>query len=201
MYIRLIHIRPLLLLMLCVFSSLQLNAQHEAFIYGEVELRDESRLKGIITWSAGQNLWVDLLVAEKRDNTILDHLRQEDIRHLSAGEKKSDWGFMALWKNQYPSRKLTFQSQFGNILEIMVTGEEEATIVLKNHENIRVFLNDDPEYAHQLGEAIHVQLQNGERTSLPWREIERVRFQRTPTTLANYESKPLYGQEIGRAHV
>ncbi|QDH80916.1 hypothetical protein FKX85_18450 [Echinicola soli] len=198
MYIRLIYIRSILLLITSLILSAPLTAQQEAFIYGEVELRDESRLTGKITWSAGQSLWVDLLVAEKKDNTILDHLSQDDIAHLSAGEKKTDWGFMALWKNQYPSRKLTFRSQFGNLLEIMVTGDADATIVLKNHENIRVFLDGDQEYDHQLGESITVQLENGKKRTLSWRNIERVRFQKTPAKLPNFESSPLYGHVTTR---
>ncbi|GGF40707.1 hypothetical protein [Echinicola rosea] len=193
MYIRLIHIRSFLLCVASFFLPAQLQAQQEAFIYGEVELRNETKLKGKITWSAGQSLWVDLLVAEKKDNTILEHLSQDDIPHLSAGEKKAEWGFMALWKNQYPSRKLTFRSQFGNILEIMVTGDDDATIVLKNHENIRIFLNDDQEYAHQLGETITVQVESGEKKPLSWKTIERIRFRKTPANLPNFESKPLYG--------
>ncbi|AWW29231.1 hypothetical protein DN752_03230 [Echinicola strongylocentroti] len=193
MYIHLIHIRSFLLCIASLFLSAQLSAQQEAFIYGEVELRDETKLEGKITWSAGQSLWVDLLVAEKKDNNILDHLAKDDIIHLSEGKKKTEWGFMALWKNQYPSRKLTFRTQFGNLLEIMVTGDSDATIVLKNHENIRIFINGDKEYARQLGETITVQLSDGEKKKLPWKAIERIRFSNTPTDLANFKSLPLYG--------
>ncbi|GAB3647120.1 hypothetical protein GCM10028791_08530 [Echinicola sediminis] len=192
-------IKYLPFLFLMIFSGLnKVFAQQEAFIYGEVELRDESRYKGKITWSAGQSLWVDLLVVEKKDNTVLQYLKKEDLDGLSADEKKTDWGFMALWKNQYPSRKLTFRSQFGHLKEILITGDDAATVVLKNHENIRVFLDDDPEYKNQLGNDILVQLDNGEKKRLKWASIERIRFQKTPSKLPNFDITPLYGKILTR---
>lgn len=194
---RLIKYLPFLVLF--IFSGLnKLLAQQEAFIYGEVELRDESRFQGKITWSAGQSLWVDLLVAEKKDNTVLQYLKKEDINKLSAEEKKTDWGFMALWKNQYPSRKLTFRSQFGNISEILITGDDAATVILKNHQNIRIFLDEDPEYKNQLGNDILVQLDNGEKRQFSWPSIERIRFSKTPSNLPAFDITPLYGKVLTR---
>ncbi|WP_200979544.1 hypothetical protein [Echinicola sp. 20G] len=181
------------LFLFLTFQSFLLFAQEEAFLYGEIELRDETRIKGKITWSAGQSLWVDLLVAEKKDNPILQHLNKEEIEKLSAEKNNTDWNFMALWKNQYPTRKLTFRTQFGNLLEIRVTGEKDATVVLKNETLIRLYINDDIEYKNQFGAEISITAENGKKTNFPWTKIERIRFYPTPKLNDNSNSKPLYG--------
>lgn len=174
---------------------LGLNAQGQngAFIYGKVKLRNSSEIEGHIRWAAGQSLWVDLLLAEKKDNTILQYLSKEDLRQLSASEKKTDWSFMALWENQYPNRKLTFRSQFGNIRQLTVTGANEATIRLKNNHDIRIFINEDVEYKNQLGKDLVIVTADQKKVTVKWEDLQSIVFLQEKAPYPNGNS-PLYGK-------
>ncbi len=174
-------------------------AQQEGFIFGEIILRNNSQYKGKITWSAGQSMWVDMLTVEKKDNPMLKYLTQEELQKLSEVEKnKTDWGFMNLWKNHYPNRKLTFRCQFGNITKIEVTGSQDATISLKNDKNIRAFINDDIEYKDQLGQSILIHTMDDEKNEIEWNQIREIRFSTTPAQLPQFMDLPLYGTVLTR---
>ncbi|TXK31169.1 hypothetical protein FVR03_19800 [Pontibacter qinzhouensis] len=184
-----------LLLLLLASALLPAVAQHEGFLYGEVLLTNNERHKGQILWSAGQTMWVDLLTAEKKDNPVLKYLNNEQLEKLSIEEtqKKMDWGFMNLWKNQYPSRKHTFRARFGDIASISVTGGEEAVVVFKNGEKFNIFINDDPEYKNQLGKNIRLYNASKEKVTIAWDKIAQIRFVATPSELPHLTTLPLYG--------
>lgn len=176
-------------------------AQQEGFIFGEVTLSNGDQHTGKIYWSAGQRMWVDMLTVEKRDNPLLKYLNNEELKKLSAEEKEKqlDWGFMALWENNYPSRKLTLRCRFGDITALQVTGDKEALIVLKNGEEINVYTNDDVEYRNQLGEKIMVYTSQKEKVEIAWEKLAKVRFTKTPSSLPQFNAIPLYGTVLTRS--
>ncbi|MFT2009829.1 hypothetical protein ACMA1I_14210 [Pontibacter sp. 13R65] len=184
-----------LLFLLLATALLPATAQHEGFLYGEVTLTNNERLKGQILWSAGQTMWVDLLTAEKKDNPVLKYLNNEQLEKLSKEEtqKKMDWGFMNLWKNQYPSRKHTFRCRFGDIAKLRVKGEKEAVVIFKNGEKFNIYMNDDPEYRNQLGKGISLYNAQKEKVRVEWDKIAQIRFLPTPSQLPHLTTTPLYG--------
>ncbi|WP_187261395.1 hypothetical protein [Pontibacter beigongshangensis] len=185
----------ILLLLLLAAAMRPAAAQHEGFIYGEVTLTNNERHKGQILWSAGQTMWVDLLTAEKKDNPVLKYLNNEQLEKLSIEEtqKKMDWGFMNLWKNQYPSRKHTFRCRFGDIASLTVSGGEEAVVAFKNGEKVNIFINEDPEYRNQLGRRITLYIASKEKIRIDWDNIAQIRFTTTPQQLPHLNTMPLYG--------
>lgn len=183
-----------------VFAMYSSLAQQEGFIYGEVTLSNGDRHAGKIYWSAGQRMWVDILTVEKSDNPLLKYLNNEELRKLSEEEKEKqlDWGFMALWENNYPSRKLTLRCRFGDIAALNVTGDQEAVIVLKNGEEVNVYIDEDEEYRKQLGEKIIVYTSKKEKVGIEWEDLSHVRFMKTPTKLPQFTAIPLYGNVLTR---
>lgn len=184
------------LLFLFIVTALSYStAQHEGFIYGKVILLNGGQYTGKIYWSAGQRMWTDLLVVEKKDNPLLKYLNNDELRRLSEEEKRKqmDWGFMSLWENRYPSRKLTLRCRFGDIAAIEVTGSREAVLVLKNGEKMNVYIDDDREYRKQLGEKIGLYTSKREKIRIEWEKIAEIRFMRTPYRLSQFDAVPLYG--------
>jgi hypothetical protein len=182
-------------------ALLPARAQHEGFLYGEVTLVSNERYTGQIYWSAGQRLWVDMLTVEKQDNPVLQYLNQDQLENLSEVEaqKQLDWEFMDLWKNNYPSRKHTLRCRFGDIAAIAVTGRKQAVIILKNEKEIKVSINEDPEYRNQLGRKIMVQHQDKLKVTLAWEQIAHIRFMPSPARLAHLHALPLYGTVATRS--
>jgi hypothetical protein len=168
---------------------------HEAFIYGEVALVNGQRYRGVIRWSAGQRLWVDLLVAEKQDNPVLRYLSSEQLEKLSEEEteKQTDWGFLNLWKNKYPARKHTLRCRFGDLAAVRVTDDEEAVVTLKNGDQLKVRGDDEGEYANQVGQAITVYPDQQGKKEIDWDQIASIRFIETPPVLPGWNRRPLYG--------
>ena len=185
----------LFLLLLLATAALPALAQHEGFLYGEVTLRNNEQYKGQLLWSAGQRMWVDMLTVEKKDNPVLKYLNYEQLEKLSQEEKQQqvEWGFMNLWQNRYPSRKHTFRCRFGDMAALQVTDANEATVVLKGGEEVRVYINDDPEYKNQLGKRIAVIAPDENKTFLEWDKIARIRFMPAPARFPYLKAEPLYG--------
>lgn len=181
----------------------RLEAQHEGLIYGEVTLTNDERYTGVIHWSARQQMWVDLLVVEKKNNPLLRYLNNDQLKKLSREEKEKDrdWGFMSLWENKYPSRELTLTCRFGDIDAIHVTGDKEARIVLKNGEKIDVYTGDGPEYRRQLGEDITVNALKSDKMRIKWEDIASVRFLPAPSRLPHFNAVPLYGTVTTRLNL
>ncbi len=167
----------------------------EAFIYGEATLVNGQRYRGVIRWSAGQRLWVDLLVAEKQDNPVLRYLSSAQLEKLSEEEteKQTDWGFLNLWKNRYPARKHPLRCRFGDLAAVHVTGGEEALITLRNGDKIKVKGDEEGSYKNQIGRFITVYTDQQGKKKLDWDQIESVRFFATPPALPAWNSLPLYG--------
>lgn len=176
-------------------------AQHEGFIYGEVTLVDGRQYTGKIHWSAGQRMWVDMLTVEKRDNPLLKYLNNDELKKLSEEEKQKqmDWGFMELWENHYPSRKLTLRCRFGDIAAMEVTGDKAAVIILRNRDKVHVYIDGDIEYRNQLGEKIMVYTSGKDKVEIRWDKISRIRFMETPSRLPRYDAIPLYGSVLTRS--
>lgn len=176
-------------------------SQQEGFIYGEVTLDNNKRYTGKIYWSAGQRMWVDMLIVEKKDNPVLKFLNNGELKKLSEEEKETqlDWGFMNLWKNHYPSRKLPLRCRFGDIDHITVTGSQDAVITLKNGDHIKVYTTNNPEYENQLGKRISVYNEDKQKITFDWNRIVRIRFKKTHSSLPQSNTVPLYGTVLTRS--
>lgn len=176
-------------------------AQQEVFIYGEVKLVNGEKYKGKIYWSGGQRMWVDMLTVEKKDNPVLKYLNNEELQKLSEEEKEKemDWGFMNLWKNSYPSRKLPLRCRFGDINYLEIIGPQEAVIGLKNGEALRVYTTEDLEYKNQLGKRISIYNSEKQKITFDWNKIAIIKFLPTPSQLPQSNIVPLYGTVLTRS--
>lgn len=168
------------------------QAQHEGLIYGEVKLLNDETYTGQIQWGAGQMLWGDILRTKKKENPLLKYLSEDQLKRLSEEETKNnyDWGFLNLWKNKYPSRQQELKCRFGDVASLQVTGEDEATIILKSGVKINV---ESTEGNDHIGDPITVFDVTKGKSKIAWDKIVSIRFLATPAKLPHLKATLLFG--------
>ena len=169
------------------------RAQHEGFIYGRVQTHDGVVYTGQIRWSAHQVFWGDVLVGVKTGVPVLQYLNEEQISQLNeAGQDKGiDWQFINLWKTKYPERDYDLKLRFGDLAAIQVTGEQAATVTLKNGQKIKIA--GHPDDNRHLGKDITIYDNQKGRITVNWDNLDRVNFLPTLSLLPHVKGILLYG--------
>lgn len=189
-YWKLFH-RPLYLILLLVFSTITTSyAQHPNFIYGQINLKNQTTVSGIIKWVDGQMLWTDVLLASKNTQPFLKFLSSKEIDEINQHNKKSgiDWGFLNLWKDNVPERAVEGICRFGDIIRIHVTGSNDLQVYLKNGNKLRL---NTPEAEN--GQVQVVELYGANARKIALNNISTIEFSSNQPDLVTWKRKPLYG--------
>lgn len=168
------------------------QAQHESFIFGEITLVTNETYTGQIRWSGGQIMWGDILQTKKKENPLLKYLSDEQLQQLSKDEATDqyDWGFINLWKNNYPSRRQDLNCRFGDLAALQVTGEEDALLVLRNGAKMEVTGTDENNH---VGYDILIYDVKKGKVTISWEKINKIQFLAAPAKLPQVKGTPLYG--------
>ncbi len=180
-------------LLLVILCSASVNSHSfQGLIYGKVTLTDGSVKNGIIQGKNRQLFWEDILMTLRKDNPPLKFLKSSEIKNLSDQEKKEkiEWGFMQIWKNNYPSRTNRLSCRFGDIASITSKGDREALLTLKNGSTIHVEGSDKYQ---DIGRYIHLSNTSGKWQRIDWKKIDKIEFEATPSKALVTTVKPLYG--------
>lgn len=166
--------------------AVETHAQsHEGFIYGKV-YTNRSTYVGPIRWGKEEVLWTDVFNAAKTDDSY---------RKLVPADSKKEgwsdwtWSLESIWENN-PSHQFT--CQFGNMKEMLMRGDDEVIIRLKNGGEIRV--EDD---GNDIGEKVQVMDPELGVINVDWDNIDRIEFLPTPAKLNQTFGMPLYGTVEG----
>jgi len=186
-----IHFKLLILLVTWYAFSFPVYAQDQSYIYADVVLKNKTTVTGIIRWSSGQILWTDVLQVSKSSPLALKYLKKYQLDKLPGSRDNTegiDWEFMNLWKDKLPERRQEALCRFGDIVSIHVTGVQDAQIFFKSGSKIRVSggpgIND-------LGKDIVVYSTKTQK--ITWKEISRINFRETGTSVLPWKGDPLYG--------
>jgi hypothetical protein len=189
--LRLIAIRSLFAVLI---QMPVLNAQDQGYIYARVTTTDNQEYLGPIRWGKEEVLWTDLFNAAKPENDNLRYLSREEVRSLEDRRNgRSDWGdrFVNWVSHEWSDRDFTHQfvCQFGEIKSIRPTWRDKAEIELRNGTKVEV----DGEGYNDLGGFVRVLDKELGQIDVNWRNIEKIDFMTTPSTLKEKFAEGLYG--------
>lgn len=163
------------------------QAQDSNFIFGEVVLKNQEKLTGIIRFSKSEVFWTDVLYAKKNTQGILSYLNEQQRKALEDhSDKKVDWAFLSLWQDKLPEKASEALCRFGDISSIHITGEKDMQIYLKNGSKIRASLPGGWEAGSSA-----VEIFSTSSRKIGWKQISRFNFRSTEPQ--DWKRTPLYG--------
>ncbi|HZY80469.1 MAG TPA: hypothetical protein VFE50_13170 [Cyclobacteriaceae bacterium] len=157
---------------------------HEGFIYGKV-YTNRNTYTGPIRWGKEEVLWSDIFNAAKTDRSYDKLVPKKDSESWS----NYTWDLGSIWEN---STTHQFTCQFGNMKEMIMMGDDEVIIKLKNGGEIRV--EDD---GNDIGEKVQVMDPELGIINVDWDNIDRIEFLPTPAKLNQTFGMPIYGTVEG----
>jgi hypothetical protein len=179
----------LVALILCsgsnAFALQPSDRANAGFIYGEIETRSGRTYRGFLRWGNQEAFWDDLFHSSKQDNPYLEKdwwrdfersrdrdRDRDDRRRRRRGFRWGDWDVR--WGDNGGSSRI-FVARFGDIEQIVVTGDKRADIVMKSGSTY-----DVEGYSDDVGGKIHVDDQEFGKIELRWGRIETIRFMAAP---------------------
>ena len=163
----------LVLLAIFTFTTFQVQAQDEGFIYGKVTTIDGESYTGHIRWGKEETYWTDLFNGNKEDN--------ENYRYLSRSERddlrdrgRRDWNWNWNSRRDYEVTH-EFQARFGDIAKLEISRRSEVELTLRNGE--RMFIEDG---SNDFGTDITVMDDELGKMKFKWSRVETVEFMDTP---------------------
>jgi hypothetical protein len=167
-----------------ISTPLAMAHPQSGFLYGTVETSGDKTYTGLLRWGGEESFWDDLFNSAKARLPYMDHLPREERSHRSRIEIFGfDVGYR--WNEDYASRQ--FIARFGDIEEIRVHGRETADVVIKGGEIFPV-----KGASNDIGAEIQVEDPELGDVVIPWRRIDRIRFQATPPSVKP-DGTRLYG--------
>lgn len=182
-------LKTTLIAILALVSTITVNAQDEALIYGKVTTIDGDTYTGQIRWGKEEAFWTDLFNGNKEDNENYRYLSREDRRELGDRSRRNrSWnGWSVSWSRDYETTH-EFQARFGDITSIEINRRSEVKLTLRNGETMYV-----EDGSNDFGTTIHVMDPELGKSSFKWSRVESVEFMDTPKNLGDKMGDPLYG--------
>lgn len=149
-----------LLLTLCLSYSKGQSNEAPYRIFGEITTVQNQTYKGFITWGGMKNHWIDLFTASKMNNPYSRYFNEDDgVVFYSNGQAFA----------KPPSH--IFCCRFGNLSSILLTGENEIQLELKNGEKMTVVKGSPSD----INTSIQITTAEGS-IRLKWEYISEIRF-------------------------
>ena len=98
-------------------TTLLIQAQDQALIYGKVTTIDGDSYEGQIRWGKEEAFWTDIFNGNKEDNENYRYLTREDRNQLRSARRERRWGnSWVSWSsgNDWETSH-EFQARFGDI--------------------------------------------------------------------------------------
>ena len=162
----------------------------EGFIYGKVTTRSGNTYYGQIRWGNEEIFWNDIFNSTKTSNTNFRYAPndREDDNDNGSSWLDFDWKFLSIWDDKYSSTSHSFASRFGDISSIIILGDKEVDVVLKNGAKINCKGG-----SNDIGAKIRVHDDEIGELDLRWGQVRRIDFSPTPAKLQNKFGEPLFG--------
>ena len=154
-------------------------APQDGFLYGTVQTSSGTTYTGFLRWGTQETFWDDLFHSAKQDLPYVE--AAEDFVDEDSQDTKRQrirvFGYRIEWDSDGLATSRVFIARFGDIASIEITGDEEATIIMKSGEKYAV-----EGYSDDVGGEIHViDAERGE-SDLKWNRIERIDFKAAPAS-------------------
>jgi hypothetical protein len=164
--------------------ALQGVAQSQAgYMYAKVHTK-RTTYTGPIRWGADEVFWSDLFNASKGKNEYAKFIPREEER------RDFNWLFSSIWEDQVTTHQFT--CQFGNIKEIVPTGDD---IYLKLKNGLELEL--EGEGYTDIGGKVQVLDEEIGVVNINWENVDRIEFLPAPNKLEQVFGLPLYGTVEG----
>ena len=162
----------------------------EGFIYGKVTTRSGNTYIGQLRWGKEEIFWNDIFNSTKTSGTNFKYASQErDDRDGKANSWLDfDWGFLSIWEDKYSGSTHRFACRFGDIRSLVIRGEKEVDIILKNGVKMRLKGG-----SNDIGTKIKVYDDEIGQLDLKWGQVKQIDFGPTPATLKYKFGDPLFG--------
>jgi hypothetical protein len=157
---------------------------NDGFLYGVVTTESGTEYTGFIRWGTEESFWDDLLhsaktnleearrAARKSDDQKSDRERDRDDEH-SGSFDFSRWRIR--WRDEMGASRI-FIVRFGDVREIVVTGDNAADIIVKSGTTIPV-----EGASNDVGNKIEINDEKLGKVELHWNRIERIQFKPAPS--------------------
>lgn len=182
-------LKTTLIAALTLISSVSMNAQDAALIYGKVTTIDGDTYTGQIRWGKEEAYWTDLFNGNKEENENYRYLSRDDRDKLRDSHRDrnrwNNWNWNS--RNSYETTH-EFQARFGDLTRIEITRRSEVKVTLRNGEEYYI-----ENGSNDFGTDIHVMDAELGKTTFKWSRVEMVEFMDTPNNLADKLGDPLYG--------
>jgi len=149
------------------------------FIHGTVLTESDTEYRGFMRWGRQEAFWDDLFHSLKEDLPYVDEIEDMDL-----GEKEEERGgkfrlfnVRIEWEDDGWGASRVFVARFGDIDRIEVTGDEDATVVLRSGESF-----DVSGYSDDVGRAIRMYDDSLGEIDLEWDRIRTITFSAAPRT-------------------
>ena len=149
-------------------------ANNDGYIYGSVTTRSGSSYTGFMRWGTQEAFWDDLFHSAKEELPFLEEF-DDDGRRGNAKKRLRILGYRIDWDGGDSSGGRVFIARFGDIDSIEVTGDNDATITMRNGEEYEV-----SGYADDVGGEIHVTDESAGEIDLKWNRIDTIEFEAAP---------------------
>lgn len=147
---------------------------NDGYIYGSVTTRSGSSYTGFMRWGTQEAFWDDLFHSAKEELPFLEEF-DDDGRRGNAKKRLRILGYRIDWDGGDSSGGRVFIARFGDIDSIEVTGDNDATIIMRNGEEYEV-----SGYADDVGGEIHVNDESAGEIDLKWNRIDTIEFEAAP---------------------
>lgn len=177
------------ILAIFAFTTFNLHAQDEGFIYGKVTTIDGESYQGQIRWGKEEAYWTDLFNGNKESNDNYRYLTRADRDDLRdrGGRRDWNWNWSSRWSRDYEVTH-EFQTRFGDIAKLEINRRSEVELTMRNGE--RMFVKDG---SNDFGTEVTVMDSELGKMKFRWSRIESVEFMETPKNLQSKLGEPLYG--------
>ena len=158
---------------------------NDGFLYGVVTTESGSEYTGFIRWGTEETFWDDLLNSAKtnleealREARKSDHDQKSDRDRDRDDEHSGNFDFSRWrirWRDEIGASR-AFIVRFGDVREIVVTGDDKADIVVKSGTTIPV-----EGASNDVGNKIEIIDEKLGKVELHWNRIERIQFKPAPS--------------------
>ena len=168
------------------------SAQDADRIWARVHTTSGEVHEGFIRWDRNEGSWVDILDGSKE---VPSENYDAWLEANADGERPTRSlelkGYRITWNEEDPDFPSTATSgvRFGHLDALIVTGDDEAEIVLRS--GVRVVLSGGSTDIGSMRELV-VEDRDGNETELDWEDLDRVDFSAVPAG-ATAHARRLYG--------
>ena len=174
-----------------ILSSLVLQGQEQALIYGTITTIDGDSYTGQLRWGKEEAIWTDIFNGTKEDNDNYRYLSREDreaLRDKKRQGRRSWGGSWVSWGSSDYETTHEFQARFGDISRLEINRRSEVKLTLRNGETLYV-----KDGSNDFNADIEVMDAELGKTTLRWSRIEQIEFKAAPKNFSPKLGDPLYG--------